>query len=187
MNIEISNTFIKIWQCDIDNKIKHYKYLDPFIPMKWQTLLTSNGSLTRNARILAKSDTKIMLLQQNEQILRHEENLIRKGIHKTKKIQRRIWLIDKQKKLIFAESAWPINRKQNLFFKTKKPIGTSLIESELNVHRELITVYYGYCELIEKQFGNIGPLWGRSYRIYLNKVPSIIINEIFSPYLVEAI
>ena len=70
---------------------------------------------------------------------------------------------------------------------TKKPIGKTLIASELNIHRKRKSIYLGYSTGLENHFDSCGPLWGRKYQICLDKKAAIIIDEVFTPNNIKSI
>nr|YP_009294282.1 hypothetical protein Palma_090 [Palmaria palmata]AOM67722.1 hypothetical protein Palma_090 [Palmaria palmata] len=176
-------TFIKIWSTNIENKKIFCSSFNDFIPKEWQLLLTSDGSLTRHINILRRKKVQIHIIINRRTVLENTKYFLLDRVSETK---REVWLMNGNQTLIFAQSYW-LEPKQSLQFNSHKPIGQVLIDNEINVHREITHIYCGYCEIIESKFGNKGPLWGRSYLLYFNRTPTLIINEIFSPYLVKDI
>lgn len=185
---QIDYTFIKIWNTQINCDLEHYDYLNSFISKRWQLILISEGSLTRHINILQKNKTRTKLIVTKKTIIRSTRSCILFSLDETQinSIKREVWLTNSNQTLIFAQSYWLA---ENLYseFNSKKPIGEVCIDNEINMHRELQNIYYGYCKMIEKEFGVSGPLWGRSYLVYFNQTPALIIHEIFSPYLVKDI
>ena len=66
-----------------------------------------------------------------------------------------------------------------------KPIGQSLIESRIDIYKDIHEIYYGYCQHLENRFQINEPTWGRKYTIYCENRPLTTIQEIFSPQIVE--
>ena len=101
---------------------------------------------------------------------------------------REIWLTDSSyKKLAFAQSIWPLyNKTQNNILKlNNQTIGQLLIESKIDIYKDIHEIYYGYCIYLEEQLSINEPIWGRKYTIYYNKKPLTTIQETFSPNIID--
>nr|YP_009313244.1 Hypothetical protein ycf21 [Dichotomaria marginata]SCW21498.1 Hypothetical protein ycf21 [Dichotomaria marginata] len=144
-------------------------------------ILTNDGSFTRNATILNNSKIDIQLCQQN-QIYFHNQQI--HTLNVSYNIERSVWLIQQKEKIVFATSQYLSSKnKENATLNKKQAIGSSLIINENNIHRDLTKIFLGYCQELEKYFNSIGPLWGRSYNIYIDVETTLIIHEIFSSRL----
>nr|YP_009313451.1 Hypothetical protein ycf21 [Galaxaura rugosa]SCW21705.1 Hypothetical protein ycf21 [Galaxaura rugosa] len=180
--------FIKNWEYNLKKDLKNFNYLPSFIPIEWQILLTNDGSFTRNASIINNSITTIQLCKQNSIYTSRKKikNFI--SYHKYQTVnritERYVWLTQEKEKIGFAYFQYLSNRyKMSYLFHNNQPVGSSLIASETNIHRDLENVYLGYCQELESSFECIGPLWGRSYNIHVETDTLLIIHEIFSSKL----
>nr|UEQ12260.1 hypothetical protein [Batrachospermum sp.] len=185
--MNISKTFIKIWNINIDKNINHYKAIYQVIPEKWQLLLISDGSFTRNLSIINKYTVLLKLIKQEKKFYPSQIILSKKTTKDKKKLafSREIWLIDKKNYLIFAKSYHGKQIFNSKIIDKNKPLGLLLIESETEIYREITSIYHGYSKILERKFKTVGPFWGRSYQIlYKNKI-LILINEFFSPTLIS--
>nr|YP_009397387.1 hypothetical protein [Dasyclonium flaccidum]ARW66573.1 hypothetical protein [Dasyclonium flaccidum] len=150
------------------NKIeeKANKLID-FIPVKWQLILTNNGSFTQALTYLTNQIIDIKMLQNK---------------HKTNKRHIRcVWLgAEIYTKLTFARSLWLLTL-DNQTIKTDKPIGKSFIKHKIDIYKKIHEIYYGYSQNFEKSFSLNKPLWGRKYTLYYKNKSSVTIQEFFSP------
>nr|YP_009392628.1 hypothetical protein [Bostrychia tenella]ARW61190.1 hypothetical protein [Bostrychia tenella] len=172
------NTFCKFHAiCIIPKyKIKCLKNKSSrLMPNKWQLILMSEGSLTKNLNYLTSKITKIGVLQQKNS----KNQVINRTI-------RCVWLETCiYTKLTFARSLWILintNKPYNLI-NPNKPIGSSFIEYKIDTYKDIHEVYYGYCQNLEKNFPFPKTIWGRKYTLYYANKSSVIIQEFFSPYI----
>jgi chorismate-pyruvate lyase len=182
MNIDLKHTFVKIWNYNINGNLKTYGNLGLILPLRLQILLTSDGSLTRHNMIIGNNQITINIVE--------ELNKLRKGTSRyidDKQLIRVIWLVENSNKHIFAQSQWHLIHKVKQCINLNKPLGKAIITSEIDIHRDLLNIYCGYCKIIEDKFNYYGPLWGRSYKISFSNLPSVVIDEIFSPSLIQTI
>nr|YP_009628729.1 hypothetical protein [Acrochaetium secundatum]QBX88512.1 hypothetical protein [Acrochaetium secundatum] len=182
MMIDIEPNFIKMWNYQVENNPHSYIDLNLLLPPKLHMLMTSDGSLTRHNAILNSENITLEII--NEFYSIGQETLIAVNQTYTK---RSIWLVSNKDKKIFAQSYWQIIPQEKSFLNLNKPIGKALIQTEINMHRNLFSIYFGYCNDIEKQFNHNGPLWGRSYKITPGCLSPIFIHEVFSPSLIKTI
>lgn len=182
MSINIADTFIKIWDYSINGNLEKYKKLGLILPYELQVLMTSDGSLTRNNAIISNDQVTVDIIDEICYIKTDTNQSIR---HTNKK--RFIWLVRNHHKNVFAQSHWQLIQGIEPFIDFNQPIGKELILSEVNIHRDLLNIYFGYCNLIEEKFNHTGPLWGRSYKINASSLSPIFIHEVFSPSLIKTI
>jgi hypothetical protein len=97
--MNINKTFIKIWNINIDGNINHYKTIYPVIAEKWQLLLISDGSFTRNLSIINKDNVFLKLIKQEDKFYPKQIIHSKKTTKDKKKLafSREIWLMDKKK------------------------------------------------------------------------------------------
>lgn len=137
----------------------------------------SDGSFTQHLYSLTGVSIKANIISEN--------NNNRYQHYKQTHI-REIWLEDVFKyKLAFAKSIWNLNNLYNIKLPLEKPIGQSLIELKIDIHKEIHEIYYGYSYYLNNQFNNEHAIWGRKYTIYSNKKPIVTIQEYFSPYIIH--
>nr|QCI08541.1 hypothetical protein [Spermothamnion repens] len=149
-----------------------------YIPITLQIILITEGSLTKNLNCLTNMSTSIKI--QQKYIINH--NMI-KNI-------RCVWLENElYTKLTFARSLWLITYQDSTLMykelKNNKPIGQLLIESKKDIHKAIEEIYYGYCQYLEKSFYINQPIWGRKYLLYYKSQTYAIIQEFFSPKILD--
>lgn len=173
ININLKYKFEKILFLPINNTNYTLKNL---IPIEWQLILLSDGSFTQNLNSLTGKRIKIEVISLNS---------IKRIKSKNNITIREIWIKDnKDKKLAFAKSLWPvINSPSNIKLPKNQSIGQSLIEFKVDIYKDIHEIYYGYCGYLEKKFNYNGPTWGRKYTLYYKKKHLATIQEIFSPQI----
>nr|QCI06382.1 hypothetical protein [Dictyurus purpurascens] len=147
------------------------KKLLNIIKLEWKLILINEGSLTQVLHSLSGNKLKIQMFQKSN---KYYKNI------------RSIWLEDSlYTKLIFARSMWMykyINEINNKI-KNKKPLGKSIIISQIDILRKIHEINYGYCQYLEYKFQSNIPIWGRKYTLYYNNKAYITVQEFFSPYI----
>lgn len=157
----------------ISLNVKSYKC----IPIEWQLILSNEGSFTKIAKQL---DGKYIKL-----------NMLQKSNHRSNKINRHlrcIWLeTSLYTKLVFARSIWLFQYMNKIDFKIKKnePIGNFLINSQIDIYKNIHEIYYGYSKKLEHKFNKNKPLWGRKYTLYYKNKSYVTIQEYFSPEITK--
>nr|YP_009398625.1 hypothetical protein [Kuetzingia canaliculata]ARW67811.1 hypothetical protein [Kuetzingia canaliculata] len=161
------------------NKPRIKQKINSNIPVQLQILLINEGSLTRTMQYLTGQIISIEIIQQTYKT------------HQLKNFQRKmrfVWLeTEIYTKLIFARSLW-ILLQNSLISQTinnNKPIGNSFIKNELDIHKKIHEIYYGYCYLLEKDIKSKHAIWGRKYTLYYKTKSYVTIQEIFSPYVIS--
>nr|YP_009396757.1 hypothetical protein [Ophidocladus simpliciusculus]ARW65943.1 hypothetical protein [Ophidocladus simpliciusculus] len=156
--------------------INKFKYLinkvPELLPVQLQIILINEGSFTRTLKYLTSQIIKVKTSQKEQNI---KTNTIRKI--------RCVWLETSiYTKLLFARSLWYLiykNRQlQNI--KSQLPIGQSFIEHQIDIHKKIHEIHYGYCEELERTLKSKEPLWGRKYTLYYKDKSYLTIQEIFS-------
>nr|YP_009628928.1 hypothetical protein [Balbiania investiens]QBX88711.1 hypothetical protein [Balbiania investiens] len=186
--MNLSQNFVKTWSMNIECLTKSIEQIDLNIPKEWKIFLVSDGSLTRNINANQGQTIKLNNIKHNHKLSPLDELFW--GKIKDKKdaehnlLKREVWLVNEDHEaMAFAESYRTRSDLQTISLYYNQPIGKSIIEAEIDIHRQLQTIYYGYSTEIEKIFNNYGPIWGRSYFIYCDSKPAVLIHEFFSPAL----
>lgn len=146
------------------------------LPREWKLILMNDGSFTQNLNSLTGEHIKLKIHYKTSDILLNKKKL------------RIIWLEDNiNNKLTFARSLWPlhINHYKYIELGNNKPIGQSIIESKIDIYKDIYKLYYGYSKYLDKAFNSRGPIWGRKYKIYYHKKLFTIVEEFFSPHLIQ--
>nr|YP_009296842.1 hypothetical protein Bangp_103 [Bangiopsis subsimplex]AOM66185.1 hypothetical protein Bangp_103 [Bangiopsis subsimplex]ARO90455.1 conserved hypothetical plastid protein [Bangiopsis subsimplex] len=169
----------------------HYTYLSNVVschilPIEWQIILFSDGSLTRHLEILLGEFIYVKIQAKN---LWRLNPLLEKFIYSQipyPRIKREIWLTtEKNVKVIYAISLWN-NKALYKHFKNRNiPLGKILIESELDIHKQTYKIELIISSNLEKQFKRQGPFWSRSYFLIHSKNILAFVQEIFSPQILE--
>lgn len=142
-------------------------YFNKILPYEWQILLISDGSFTQNLNSLSSRKIKI--------------ELISKPYHK-----REVILKDNNNNnLAFAKSLLTKNYEKNIKLPLDKPIGQYLIKFKIDIYKDIHEIYYGYFPYSYLIFNSNEPIWGRKYTIYYQNKPVVIIQEFFSPRLIN--
>nr|QCI05472.1 hypothetical protein [Crouania attenuata] len=149
------------------------------VPIKWQNILINDGSFTRNLKALTGQNIDIKLLQKS---YKQKSQLLRSN--------RKVFLYAKNYPYItFARSLCVlenVNRQNNIVY-TNKPIGQSIIESNIDIHKKIYEIYCGYSNELENIFKSSKLIWGRKYKLYYEAKSYLIIQEFFSPHLINLI
>nr|QCI08109.1 hypothetical protein [Polyneura bonnemaisonii] len=146
-----------------------------YIPIKWQIILTNEGSFTKTLNALTGQKIKIKMSQ--------------KYNYKAKNINRNIryvWLETYiYTKLTFAKSIWIFIDQNitNIKLIKNKPIGKALIDNQIDIYKDIHEIYYGYCKYLEKQFRVNQLIWGRKYTLYYNYTSYLTVQEFFPLYI----
>nr|YP_010502323.1 uncharacterized protein Ycf21 [Grateloupia turuturu]QHD45192.1 Ycf21 [Grateloupia turuturu]UXC96736.1 uncharacterized protein Ycf21 [Grateloupia turuturu] len=146
------------------------------LPKEWKLILMNDGSFTQNLNSLTGEHIQLKIHYKTSKILLNKKKL------------RTIWLEDNMNnKLTFARSLWPlqIDNYKNIELGHNKPIGQSIIESKIDIYKDIDKFYYGYSKYLDKEFKSKGPIWGRKYKIYYHKKLFTIVEEFFSPHLAK--
>nr|YP_009332761.1 hypothetical chloroplast RF21 [Membranoptera weeksiae]YP_009332978.1 hypothetical chloroplast RF21 [Membranoptera tenuis]AHZ94772.1 hypothetical chloroplast RF21 [Membranoptera weeksiae]AKL79234.1 hypothetical chloroplast RF21 [Membranoptera tenuis] len=158
---------------------KKIKYLNSklsnLIPFEWKLILMNEGSFTQSLYFLNNKKINIKMCQK----INNTSSKLNKNI-------RCVWLENTvYTKFIFARSIWLVRYINNIKYPVinNQPIGTSLIESQIDIYKHIHEIYYGYSKEIEKQLTKVSikALWGRKYTLYYNHISYVTIQEFFSP------
>lgn len=157
--------------------VKFKSILKNAMPIALQLILINDGSFTQNINLLTGKNIYIKMFQKFNKISKKNYRNVRC-----------IWLENNlYTKLLFARSIWALNSINIIDIKTTSntPLGRSLIQSKTDINKQINEIYYGYCQYLEYKFQFNNPVWGRKYTLYYNKKSYIIIQEFFSPLLVN--
>lgn len=179
MNICFHSSFYPIYTIQYDQIRYQQKQIDKYIPKKWQFILTNTGSFTQNLNSLFIDKITIEMRQKYQ--YSNQKKLL--NIRNT-------WLVKNHKTLTtFAKSIWSINNKYTIYSKIldKKPIGYSLIDSEIDIHKHLQEIYCGYSKNLENSFQQQNIIWGRKYKVHYPNNSFVIMKEYFMPQIIESL
>ena len=150
----------------------------------WQTILLSDGSLTRHLEILSGGliQLKIELVMIIQSYNSFDKLLCSKILYP--QLSRKIWLTTKEgSRIVYANSIWDADELSKLINNEKLPLGISFIESELDIFKQIYKIDYIYSIDLENSFKQIGPFWSRYYFLLHHGKIIASILEIFSPCL----
>ena len=170
------NSFKKLWTLSTEKDLDNNKVKE-IIPTEWQLILMSDGSFTQHLNSLTGKIINLNIV--NNFVYKH---------YNVKHIVREVWLKDHEyNKLTFAKSIWPLCTYKTLYTSIlrSKPIGQSLIESKIDMYKDIHEIYYGYCKYLAQTLKITEPTWGRKYTIYSQNKPLATIHEIFSPRIIN--
>nr|YP_009391388.1 hypothetical protein [Platysiphonia delicata]ARW59532.1 hypothetical protein [Platysiphonia delicata] len=174
-------TFNKFHKITISPR-KHIHHLsektNTFMPVGWQIILINEGSLTSTLNMLENEEMKINVVQKKYRVSNKKEKKVRA-----------IWMENSiYSKLMFAKSLWTLTyvNENEYQLELKKPLGTSFIQSEIDIYKSVCEIYYGYCKYLEKKMNYKGPIWGRKCIIHYENKNLITIQEFFSPGILNA-
>jgi len=179
MNINFNSSFYPIYTIQYDQIKDQQKQIDKHIPQKWQFILTNTGSFTQNLHSLFIDKITIEMRQKYQ--YSPKQTLL--NIRNT-------WLVKNDTKFTtFATSIWSIDNKYKLYSKilNKQPIGYSLIDSEIDIHKHLQEIYCGYSNNLENSFQQQNIIWGRKYKVYYPNQSFVIMKEYFMPQIIESL
>ena len=179
MHTHFNSSFYPIYTIQYDQIKGQQKQIDKYIPQKWQFILTNTGSFTQNLNSLFIDKITIEMRQKYQ--YSSQQKLL--NIRNT-------WLIKNHTTLTtFAKSIWSINNKYMIYNKilNQQPIGYSLIDSEIDIHKHLQEIYCGYSNNLESSFQQRDIIWGRKYKVYYPNHSFVIMKEYFMPQILESL
>jgi len=97
-------------------------------------------------------------------------------------LQRQVYLRDASSgvALVFAASWWNVATVREHLRDASKPVWASLSATRTELFRDIRMVYHGTCPALEREFGTVGPFWGRDYIFWNRGKPLTVIHEVFS-------
>ncbi len=151
----------------------------------WQLLLLGDGYTTRNLQLLI-GDTitphviESVATQSDTEAAPPELHHLGSDL-----IRRRVWLSPTHKPipLLYAISWWDPIQMDQYFANPDLPIGQSLAQSQLEIFRDICSLYVGYSPFCTRLFQKPGPFWARHYLLRHQQKPLTLIYEVFSPDL----
>jgi len=159
-----------------EHKVVKFKTKSTILmPIEWQLILMNEGSFTQNLHSLTGQHLYIKMFQKFNNTSSNQYRNIRC-----------IWLENSiYTKLLFARSIWVLNYIDTIDKKVSNysPLGISIIQSQIDIHKKTHEIYYGYCQYLEKKFQYNNPIWGRKYTLYYNNKSYVTIQEFFSPLI----
>nr|YP_009393668.1 hypothetical protein [Caloglossa beccarii]ARW62230.1 hypothetical protein [Caloglossa beccarii] len=167
-------TFHCIFMLSTNKKQLFHNKLSHLIPIHWQIILFNEGSLTEILNYLNGKKTIFQMYQKNNYTLRNNRYL------------RCIWIEScLYTKMIFAQSLWQFkytnNSKQKNKLEYNIPVGKLIINTEVDIYKQIHEIYYGYSIELENKLNYHKAIWGRKYTLYYNHKLFITIQEFFSP------
>lgn len=148
------------------------------IPIMWRLIIIGQGSFTQNLNSITGEKTYIDLVDQKVKM--NKLNIL------TNHITRKVWIKNKEgNKLAFAESYWNPSNRLFTNLMSKQPIGKSLIEFEIDFHKEIQQIECGHSYLLKKAFQTQEPIWSRKYTIRHDSRSIATIREFFSNKLIK--
>ena len=168
------HNFIAFYTYSISKDIYHLNN----IPNKWKLIIMADGSFTQNLNSLTGKEVFISLINQKQLSIINDKREAEKFLF------RQIWLEDKnQNKFAFAESLWKLSTNATADLTKKQPIGKSLIEFEIDFHKKIQNIKFGYSHFIGSGFKTQRAIWSREYTLLHNNQNISKIKEFFSPRL----
>lgn len=149
----------------------------------WKVMLLSDGSVTKHLQLLTNSTVQVDCLEMRNIDVSIEGLPAIAQLIEGPRLQRQVLLSassSPQVPLVYAASWWSA-RECEMYLKDKTlPIWTSLQQQQVELYRQIDTVYLGTNPALEDIFGCKGPFWGREYLFYHNHKPLVCISEVFS-------
>ena len=168
MKTDSNINFVTLWKSNINHNGQNLN----LIPLEYQLIVTSNGSLTQNLNCITTKNINILLVKQKTIEHYHKDN--------KNNILREVWLQDEENnKLVFAQSFWKkcIQICQSL--QKTQGIGKLLIESEIDIYKEMKEISYGYLFDLELMFETQKLIWSRQYISWHKQEELTIVKEFF--------
>nr|QCI04256.1 hypothetical protein [Anotrichium furcellatum] len=158
--------------------INIHKDYNFFIPIKWYIILMNEGSFTQNLQYLIGNRIRVNIKQ------KIRKDLIENQI----KNLRYIWLENYiYTKLMYAKSLWKLITYNQAYkdIHINQPIGKLFTKSQTDIYKNIAEIYYGYSIYLEKKFDIGKAIWGRKYILCYNNHAYAIVQEFFSPHIID--
>ena len=150
----------------------------------WQILMLGDGSPTRHLQLLTGERTEVDVI---------DMSLIgtdRDGapgvitVIPAPRLRRQVWLRTASgQRLAYATSWWEASHVDDYLQNRSLPIWASLARLRTELYRDVQGICYGRSPILEEEFQESGPFWGRHYLFWHHGQPLTLIYEVFSPYL----
>jgi chorismate lyase len=152
----------------------------------WQMLILGDGSPTRHLQLLTGEPTEVDVIDMSliGMDSDHAPEII--ASIPGPRIRRQVWLRTASgQRLAYAVSWWEASHVDEYLQNRSLTIWESLASRRTELYRDIQSIYYGYSELLDLEFNQVGPFWGRHYLFWHHGKPLTVIYEIFSPYLTK--
>ena len=165
-------------------KQSSFKSPSVIIPPIWQTILLSDGSLTRHLEILLGTPVELQIQTiANIQLRDYSERFICSKICYPQ-ISRLVWLRAHNKgNIVYANSIWNTKILSEFITNERLPIGRLFIDLELDICKQIYQIEYVHSYELERKFQYVGPFWSRQYFLMHHGEILASIQEFFSPIL----
>jgi chorismate lyase len=150
----------------------------------WQILVLGDGSTTRHLQLLTGEPTAVDVIDMSliGDDTDHAPELIQ--AIQAPRLRRQVWLRTQSgQRLAYATSWWPANHVDEYLHNRSLPIWSSLAHLRMELYRDVRQVFVGTSEVLEREFGHQGNIWGRNYLFWHDGKPLTLIYEVFSPVL----
>jgi chorismate--pyruvate lyase len=150
----------------------------------WQILMLGDGSPTRHLQLLTGERTEVDVIDMS--LIGcdrdHAPPIIQ--VIPGPRLRRQVWLRTASgQRLAYATSWWEASHVDEYLQNRSLPIWASLARLRTELYRDVQGIYCGYSKVLEQEFQQPGPFWGRHYLFWHHGQPLTLIYEVFSPYL----
>lgn len=177
-------TLTPLWTGDV-NVVKEglpHHQLSP----TWQMLLLGDGSPTRHLKLLTGESIEVDVLDMS--LIEDSEDYAPALIEMipSPRIRRQVWLRTASgQRLAYAVSWWSASEVDHYLQNRSLPIWDSLSKLHTELYRDVQGVTYGNSTILQREFQQKSPFWGRHYLFWHERKPLTLIYEVFSPYLTK--
>lgn len=150
----------------------------------WQMLLLGDGSPTHLLQLLTGERTEVDVIDMS--LIGNEDDGAPAEIAAIAepRLRRQVWLRTASgQRLAYAASWWNANQVDDYLQNRSQPIWRSLSTLHTELYRDVRGISCGHCEVLESEFGEKAPFWGRHYLFWHDRQPLTLIYEVFSPHL----
>lgn len=150
----------------------------------WQILMLGDGSPTRHLQLLTGERTEVDVIDMS--LIGGDRDGAPSVISviPAPRLRRQVWLRTASgQRLAYATSWWEASHVDDYLQNRSLPIWASLARLRTELYRDVQGICYGRSPILEEEFQEAGPFWGRHYLFWHHGQPLTLIYEVFSPYL----
>ncbi|TVQ18763.1 MAG: DUF98 domain-containing protein [Leptolyngbya sp. DLM2.Bin15] len=150
----------------------------------WQILMLGDGSPTRHLQLLTGERTDVDVIDMSLIGCDRDQAPSIIDVIPGPRLRRQVWLRTASgQRLAYATSWWEASHVDDYLQNRSLPIWASLARLRTELYRDVQGIYCGYSDVLEQEFQQAGPFWGRHYLFWHHGQPLTLIYEVFSPYL----
>lgn len=150
----------------------------------WRNLLLEDTSPTHHLHLLTQENIEVDVIDMTHIGLHNDRAPKSISMISNPRLRRQVWLqTTSGQRLVYATSWWNENQINQYLQNPSLPIWNNLSYLHMGLCRDIQAIYLGESPVLEREFQEKGPFWGRHYLFLYDNLPLTLIYEVFSPYL----